>query len=111
MLVGGRSAAVGWLVLLSHHPSAYCRHTAWLRLSQARLTSRAANWASLSASYMVGDRSGRGGGPSGGCRTVLVETGRHTAPPRCQASGPELRRTPCATLAAAAKWILGRTRS
>jgi D-glycero-D-manno-heptose 1,7-bisphosphate phosphatase len=91
----------------------------------------------LAASFMVGDRmTDIAAGTAAGCRTVLLETGQHDAPPivtaltqgaltpcpspadHCYAMVPDLRSVPggeegcrpnhtCADLPAAAEWILG----
>jgi ribonucleotide monophosphatase NagD (HAD superfamily) len=61
---------------------------------------------------MVGDRgTDVAAGVRAGCRTVLVETGRHTAPPieTAEPMGPAIEpEFVCADLAAAADWILGK---
>ena len=64
----------------------------------------------LSASYMIGDRlTDIIAGAKAGCRTILVETGKHEDPP-IQTSEPlDLSIRPdrtCADLGAAADWIL-----
>lgn len=66
----------------------------------------------LPASYLVGDRiTDIIAGAKAGCRTVLVETGKHLAPPITTREPinpgikPDWR---CADLAAAAEWILSR---
>jgi D-glycero-D-manno-heptose 1,7-bisphosphate phosphatase len=78
----------------------------------------------LAASFMVGDRmTDIAAGAAAGCRTVLVQTGRHDAPPIVTALTPgyplagaspggrgEEGCRPnhtCADLPAAAEWILG----
>jgi D-glycero-D-manno-heptose 1,7-bisphosphate phosphatase len=67
----------------------------------------------LTASFMVGDRlTDVAAGCRAGCRTVLIETGRHAAPPIETTEPPDLALKPdavCADLTAAADWIL-RTR-
>lgn len=63
----------------------------------------------LGASVMVGDRlSDVAAGKRAGCRAVLVESGKHTAPPIESPDGPS-RVEPdhsCASLAAAVDWML-----
>lgn len=66
----------------------------------------------LSASFMVGDRmSDIAAGARAGCRTVLVQTGRHLDPP-IQTTDPwDASLAPdhtCADLPAAVEWILSR---
>jgi D-glycero-D-manno-heptose 1,7-bisphosphate phosphatase len=68
----------------------------------------------LAASFMVGDRmTDITAGMAAGCRTVLVETGQHAAPPIVTAgtvpAKPQTACRPdhtCADLPAAAEWIL-----
>jgi len=64
----------------------------------------------LQASFMVGDRiTDVAAGAAAGCRTVLVQTGKHTAPTitLTQPLDPSLAPDwTCADLAAAADWIL-----
>ena len=67
----------------------------------------------LKASFMIGDRrTDIAAGAAAGCRTVLVETGQHDAPPIVTIDPLEDSCRPdytCPDLAAAADWIL-RTR-
>jgi D-glycero-D-manno-heptose 1,7-bisphosphate phosphatase len=69
----------------------------------------------LSRSFMVGDRiTDISAGHSAGCRTVLVETGRHDDPPIETADRPDPTLRPdhsCPDLAAAAEWIRECSRS
>jgi D-glycero-D-manno-heptose 1,7-bisphosphate phosphatase len=64
----------------------------------------------LAASYMVGDRiTDIAAGASAGCRTVQVETGKHTATPITLVEPLDPNLAPdhvCPGLAAAADWIL-----
>ena len=64
----------------------------------------------LSQSFMVGDRiTDIAAGIAAGCRTILVQTGKHNAPAiqTSEALDPSLRADyECADLAAAAEWIL-----
>jgi D-glycero-D-manno-heptose 1,7-bisphosphate phosphatase len=68
----------------------------------------------LSASFMVGDRlSDILAGACAGCRTILVETGLHTAPPIESGDGWKMTVQPdyvCADLRAASRIILGAMR-
>jgi D-glycero-D-manno-heptose 1,7-bisphosphate phosphatase len=64
----------------------------------------------LVASYMVGDRiTDIAAGTAAGCRTILVQTGKHTAPP-IETSEPldDMVRPDqtCADLPAAVRWLL-----
>jgi D-glycero-D-manno-heptose 1,7-bisphosphate phosphatase len=65
---------------------------------------------SLPSSFMVGDRiTDIIAGASAGCRTILVQTGRHDAPPieTVESIDPEIRPDcTCAGLREAAEWIL-----
>ena len=65
----------------------------------------------LGASYMVGDRiSDIIAGQRAGCRTILVQTGMHTAPPIETVEPLDEPVQPdhvCADLRAATEWILG----
>lgn len=65
----------------------------------------------LAASFMVGDRiTDIAAGASAGCRTVLVETGKHTAAPITLVEPLDPNLAPdhaCADLPAATDWILG----
>ena len=65
----------------------------------------------LAASYMIGDRiTDVAAGAGAGCRTVLVETGRHLDPPIVSPMRVDPRLTPdrrCSGLLEAADWILG----
>lgn len=64
----------------------------------------------LAASFMVGDRiTDVAAGASAGCRTVLVETGKHTAAPITLVEPLDPNLAPdqvCADLSAATDWIL-----
>lgn len=64
----------------------------------------------LAASYMVGDRiTDVAAGASAGCRTVLVETGKHTAAPITLVEPLDPNLAPdqvCTDLPAATDWIL-----
>ena len=66
----------------------------------------------LNRSFMIGDRiTDVIAGAAAGCRTILVETGRHLDPPIETAMPIDTRIRPdyvCAGLAAAADWILTR---
>jgi D-glycero-D-manno-heptose 1,7-bisphosphate phosphatase len=66
----------------------------------------------LARSFMIGDRpSDVAAGRRAGCRTVLVETGMHTAPPIEAPEGDAVDMTPdhvCADLRAATAWVLAR---
>lgn len=65
----------------------------------------------LTSSFMVGDRmTDVAAGARAGCRTVLVQTGQHTAPPIETADPLDPALEPdhtCPDLPAAADWILG----
>jgi D-glycero-D-manno-heptose 1,7-bisphosphate phosphatase len=65
----------------------------------------------LSGSYLVGDRvTDVVAGASVGCRTVLVQTGKHLAPPITTSEPIDPNIEPdyrCDDLAAAVDWILG----
>jgi D-glycero-D-manno-heptose 1,7-bisphosphate phosphatase len=62
------------------------------------------------ASYLVGDRiTDILAGAQAGCRTILVETGKHLAPPITTSDPIDTRVEPgfrCADLASATQWIL-----
>lgn len=64
----------------------------------------------LKRSFMIGDRiTDNIAGARAGCRTVLVQTGEHLAPPIQTNELPDLTFLPdftCLDLAAAARWIL-----
>lgn len=64
----------------------------------------------LAASFMVGDRlTDVAAGQAAGCRTVLLETGRHTDPPIVTPGDWDRQCRPdyvCSDLQAAAQWIL-----
>ena len=64
----------------------------------------------LSKSFMVGDRiTDVAAGAAAGCRTILIQTSKHAAPPieTSQPLDPSLRPDwTCANLTAAAEWIL-----
>ena len=64
----------------------------------------------LTASVMIGDRlTDVAAGTAAGCRTVLVQTGRHDAPPivgGAEASAAAKPDHVCADLSAAGRWIL-----
>jgi D-glycero-D-manno-heptose 1,7-bisphosphate phosphatase len=102
-----------------HHPhadvSAYRVACDCRKPRPGLLLSAAADHAlDLAASVMVGDRqTDVAAGAAAGCRTVLVETGKHVDPPitTLEPLPPDL--TPdhvCADLAAAADWVLGSER-
>jgi D-glycero-D-manno-heptose 1,7-bisphosphate phosphatase len=65
----------------------------------------------LGASFIIGDRiTDIIAGARAGCRTVLVQTGKHLAPPIETVEPLDESVQPdhvCADLRAAAKWILG----
>jgi len=60
---------------------------------------------------MIGDRlTDVAAGAAAGCRTVLVQTGQHEAPPIVGGETAAAAAKPdhvCADLAAAGRWILG----
>jgi D-glycero-D-manno-heptose 1,7-bisphosphate phosphatase len=99
-----------------HHPKATLpayRQDCDCRKPRAGMLRRAAMelGINLSASYLVGDRvTDVIAGASVGCRTVLVQTGKHLAPPITTSEPidpgikPDYR---CEDLAAAVDWILG----
>jgi D-glycero-D-manno-heptose 1,7-bisphosphate phosphatase len=64
----------------------------------------------LAASFMVGDRmSDIAAGAAAGCRTILVQTGKHLAPPIQTSTPLDPLLQPdwtCADLPAATQWIL-----
>ena len=68
----------------------------------------------LESSYMVGDRiSDVIAGQRAGCRTILVQTGMHTAPPIESPDAVDTLAEPdyvCANLGAAVEIILGNLR-
>ena len=98
-----------------HHPNAYVeqyRLDCDCRKPRPGLFRRAASerGVDLHASYMVGDRiTDVVAGAMAGCKTVLVETGRHTDPLIETTMVIDPLITPdfvCAGLPAAAEWIL-----
>ena len=106
----------GWY-FCPHHPSATLpayRGDCECRKPRPGLLLQAARdlGLDLAASFMVGDRlTDVAAGVRAGCRTALVETGRHAAPPIATVEPLELAVGPdavCADLAAAAHWILGK---
>jgi D-glycero-D-manno-heptose 1,7-bisphosphate phosphatase len=106
----------GWY-FCPHHPQATLpayRTVCDCRKPRPGLLLRAARELDLdlSSSFAVGDRiSDIHAGARAGCRTVLVQTGKHRQPP-IQTSEPlDTSIQPdyiCADLAAATKWILNR---
>jgi D-glycero-D-manno-heptose 1,7-bisphosphate phosphatase len=98
-----------------HHPAATVdryRLECDCRKPRPGLLLRAADelYLDLERSFLVGDRpSDIAAGAAAGCRTVLVRTGAHTAPPieSPEPIDPALRADhECDTLAEAAAWIL-----
>jgi D-glycero-D-manno-heptose 1,7-bisphosphate phosphatase len=97
-----------------HHPNATLeayRAACDCRKPRPGLLQRAARelHLDLARSVMVGDRlSDVAAGKRAGCRAVLVETGKHTAPPIESPDGPAQVEPDhrCASLAVAADWIL-----
>jgi D-glycero-D-manno-heptose 1,7-bisphosphate phosphatase len=99
-----------------HHPKATLpayRQDCDCRKPRAGLLRRAAIelGIDLSASYLVGDRiTDVIAGASVGCRTVLVQTGKHLAPPITTSEPIDPNIEPdhrCDDLATAVDWILG----
>ena len=116
LVEAGAPRLEGWY-FCPHHPSATlpayrldcdCRKPRPGMLRQAARDLRL----DLNASFMVGDRwTDVAAGVRAGCRTVLVQTGRHTAPPieTAEPIDPSIKlEFVCADLAAAADWILGK---
>lgn len=106
-------ASIDAFYFCPHHPSATCtayRIRCSCRKPRAGLLERAREdlGVDLGRSFCIGDRpSDIAAGRSAGCRTVLVTTGRHTAPP-IETDVPLHQTAPdhvCADLAAAAHWI------
>ena len=100
-----------------HHPQATLpayRTACQCRKPRPGLLLRAARerQLDLKACFMVGDRmTDIVAGAAVGCRTVLVETGKHTAPPIVTVDPLDDSCWPdyvCPDLAAAAEWILSR---
>jgi D-glycero-D-manno-heptose 1,7-bisphosphate phosphatase len=98
-----------------HHPKATLvqyRVACDCRKPRAGMLLQAAReWSlDLTASFMVGDRiTDIIAGARAGCRTVLVQTGRHLAPPIETVETVDLSVKPnhvCADLAGATEWIL-----
>ncbi len=114
-LVKAGAPSIDGVFFCLHHPSATIpayRVVCDCRKPRSGLLLRAAREQSidLSASFMVGDRlTDIAAGAKVGCRTVLVQTGAHLAPP-IESSGPlDLAITPnfvCEDLREAANWIL-----
>lgn len=99
-----------------HHPNATLlayRITCECRKPQPGLLLRAAreHTLKLGASFMVGDRiTDIIAGARAGCQTVLVQTGKHQAPPIETVEPLDESVHPdytCASLSEAAEWILG----
>jgi D-glycero-D-manno-heptose 1,7-bisphosphate phosphatase len=116
LVAAGAPRLDGWYCC-PHHPSATLpvyRVDCACRKPRPGMLLQAARELSLDlgASFMVGDRlTDVAAGFRAGCHTVLVETGRHTAPPieTAEPVDPGLRPDAvCADLAAAADWILGK---
>ena len=104
----------GWYVC-PHHPNATLpayRLNCECRKPKPGLLLRAAKELdiNLTGSFMVGDRmTDVLAGHRASCRTVLVQTGKHTEPPIETSEALDMSVQPdhiCADLAEAAKWIL-----
>jgi D-glycero-D-manno-heptose 1,7-bisphosphate phosphatase len=104
----------GWY-FCPHHPAATLpayRVDCECRKPRPGMLRQAARdlWLDLTASFMVGDRlTDVAAGVRAGCRTALVETGRHAAPPieTVEPVDPAVRPDAvCADLSAAVDWIL-----
>ncbi len=100
-----------------HHPSAtlerYRANCDCRKPRPGMLLQAAREWnIDLMDSFMVGDRiTDIAAGASAGCRTILLRTGTHLAPPIETAEPLDLGLTPdfaCGTLTEAAAWIGGR---
>ena len=111
----GAPPPAGWY-FCPHHPDATLpqyRLACDCRKPSPGLLLRAAQEHGLAcaASFMVGDRiTDIIAGARAGCRTVLVETGKHLAPPITTREPLDLAVRPdyvCADLTAATEWIVG----
>ena len=114
LIQAGASPFAGWY-FCPHHPNATLpayRQACDCRKPKPGLLLRAARelGLDLSASFMVGDRiTDIIAGARAGCRTVLVQTGKHLEPPITTSEPLDKSIEPdytCADLRAAAQWIL-----
>jgi D-glycero-D-manno-heptose 1,7-bisphosphate phosphatase len=116
-LVHAGAPAIDRFYVCPHHPKANLpayRGDCPCRKPRPGLILKGANdyAVDLAASFIVGDRiTDVVAGVKAGCRTVLVQTGKHLDPPIQTAEPLDQTITPnwtCANLAEAAEWILTR---
>jgi D-glycero-D-manno-heptose 1,7-bisphosphate phosphatase len=116
-LVAAGGSGIDRYYFCPHHPNATMlsyRVNCACRKPQPGLILQAAkdHQFDLASSFLVGDRiTDIIAGERAGCRTILVQTGQHDAPPIQTAKPIDVNIKPdwtCASLAEAADWILNR---